>query len=342
MKRMLGFAILGLMLLIQACAAIRLTPIAPAPTAAPAATFAAKPKVLHIEIPEDADLTDLPRLMAADTLKEQGYTIEPVSFADTALTIAALQQGALDITNLSNVLSWTAMQQGLLAVALMDDAAELRLVAVTPNIKQCSDLNGKSVAMNSLSGTPFAMLNVYIERHCPGTKPNLLVVQSANARLAALKTNKLDAAVVDLVAFSQPAAPGETPLHQLMSFHEEYPNVKTIGTYTRRDFAKQYPETVKDYIRAILQARRKIQDPQVFADELVKRFKMEPTHARQTADLYLQKKIWDLNGGYTPEVIQETIDFFVKIGALKPGLQAKDISDLSYLNAVLDEIGRKE
>jgi hypothetical protein len=39
--------------------------------------------------------------------------------------------------------------------------------------------------------------------------------------------------------------------------------------------------------------------------------------------------------------LQDTIDFLVDTGAMEPGLKVEDVADLSYLNAVLDEIGRE-
>lgn len=48
-----------------------------------------------------------------------------------------------------------------------------------------------------------------------------------------------------------------------------------------------------------------------------------------------------MNGGYTMESVQANIDFLVETAVLSPGLKPDDVADLSYLNAVLDEIGRQ-
>ena len=40
-------------------------------------------------------------------------------------------------------------------------------------------------------------------------------------------------------------------------------------------------------------------------------------------------------------VLQTNIDFFVESGGLKAGATPNMVADLTYLNAVLDEIGRK-
>jgi hypothetical protein len=50
---------------------------------------------------------------------------------------------------------------------------------------------------------------------------------------------------------------------------------------------------------------------------------------------------WDPNGGITQDGFQSTIDFFTNSGAIDPGLTVDKALDLSYLNAVLDDIGRR-
>jgi hypothetical protein len=55
----------------------------------------------------------------------------------------------------------------------------------------------------------------------------------------------------------------------------------------------------------------------------------------------LAREFWDLSGSYTLESVQATLDFLQEHGSLPPGLKAEDVADLSYYEAVLDEIGRQ-
>jgi ABC-type nitrate/sulfonate/bicarbonate transport system substrate-binding protein len=109
----------------------------------------------------------------------------------------------------------------------------------------------------------------------------------------------------------------------------------------RREFGEQHPEMVKDVIRALFAARRSIQDPQVLREAVIKYLDLEPDEAQQVADTYLEQEIWDASGTYTLETVQATIDFLQEYGDLAPGLTAEDVADLSYYDAVLDEIGRQ-
>lgn len=321
-----------LVLLITACSS--------PPTAAPSAPTA-KIKVLHLEVPVPPDISDIPRLIAVDSLQAQGYTIDPLSFNDTTVTIEAMERGDLDMAVISISSAWTAIQKGASIITIMDGSAISSLVAARAGIDECADLNGKRVGVASLKGSNAAMLASYISKHCPAAKPDYLIIAGKNNRIVALLAGDLDAAVVDLSDFLAIEADKQGQVYPLVDFSKEFPGLTTTALFVRRRLAEQSPETVKEVIRDILTARRRIRDPQVLTDELVKRMGMGPDTARMTAKTYLARDMWDVNGGYTLDSVQQNIDFLVSVGGLAQGLKAKDGADLSYLNAVLDEIGRK-
>jgi ABC-type nitrate/sulfonate/bicarbonate transport system substrate-binding protein len=135
-------------------------------------------------------------------------------------------------------------------------------------------------------------------------------------------------------------AEGDGRFHALVYFNEAFPGITANSQFARREMADKYPDMVKDLIRAVLNARRRLQEPQVLAEEIEKRFELEPVLARASADIYLEHELWDVNGRYTYELVQRNIEFLESTGTLEPGLKAEDIADLSFLNEVLDEIGR--
>jgi len=81
-------------------------------------------------------------------------------------------------------------------------------------------------------------------------------------------------------------------------------------------------------------------NPQVLYDEAVARLSLDAATAKAIADSHLQQDIWKIDGGLTPGTIQSTIDFLVEAGAMPRRLQVQDVADLSYLDAVLREMGR--
>jgi ABC-type nitrate/sulfonate/bicarbonate transport system substrate-binding protein len=185
------------------------------------------------------------------------------------------------------------------------------------------------------------MLYRYIDKNCPGTQPEYLVISRSTARLAALLAGEVDATSMNLHNFVAASSDELAGFHALVYYADEFPGFSTISTFMRRGLADAYPETARDLVRANLLARRRIQDQAVLTDEIAKRLEIEPGLAAHLADKFLERRMWDLNGAYTLEAIQAKIDWYAEGGDLPAGLNAADVADLSYLNAVLDEIGRQ-
>ena len=111
----------------------------------------------------------------------------------------------------------------------------------------------------------------------------------------------------------------------------------------RREWAQKNPAAVQDLLTAQLRAHRLIRsNPQVLYDESVRRLGLDPATARAIADSHLRMDIWDVNGALTTANIQSTIDVLTTAKTLAPGLTAAQVSDLSYLNAVLNDLGRAQ
>jgi ABC-type nitrate/sulfonate/bicarbonate transport system substrate-binding protein len=279
--------------------------------------------------------------MAYDSMQAQGYSLESLSLADTTTTILAMEKGELDFASVTNTSAWIAVQKGAQLVTVIDDTSNPSILAANKEIAQCGDLNGKRLGIPSLVGTQAEMLYRYIETHCAGTKPNYLVISGKANRIAALLAGDLDASLQDQADLASLVTKNPGDLRAFLVFGQEFPGLTTISLFTRREMIEKYPETVKDWLRALLNARRQIQDPKVLSDELVKRLGMDPAAAQTTAATYLAHKFWDVNGRYTPEIIQQNLDFCTTAGILKEGLKANSVADLSFLNSVLVEIGRE-
>jgi hypothetical protein len=89
----------------------------------------------------------------------------------------------------------------------------------------------------------------------------------------------------------------------------------------------------------VLTARRTLQDPKALHEAIIKYVELEPDKAEQAADTYLEQAVWDTSGTYTLETVQATMDFLQEFGDLPKELTAEDVADLSYYDAVLDEMG---
>lgn len=326
---------------------------APAPTPPPTQTPVPAPATSLTPTPRKSgtirffdivnlDVRDIPMLMAFDTLTAQGYTIEKQYLATSPLIADGLARGDADIGLLNNQTMWTAIAKGAKVRTIAGSVAATFLIATKNEIKDCRDLDGKSLGLPSTTGVNPALLDVYLKQKCGGITPKYVVIPETGARDAALISGQVDSVMVpseELLKVDK-QAPGK--FRTIIPLSQAFPDVQVDGLHVRQAWAEQNPQIVRDFLRAVLDANRRVQvNPQVLYDESVKRLNLDPATAKEIGDAYLELKVWDPNGGLTTENVQFTIDFLIKNAGMSPGLKAEGLTDLSYLNTVLGEIGRK-
>jgi ABC-type nitrate/sulfonate/bicarbonate transport system substrate-binding protein len=186
------------------------------------------------------------------------------------------------------------------------------------------------------------MFKLHMSRECPGIEPQILVVAEASSRAAALLAGRMDAAMVpgeELLKLQQQTT---MPFHAIGAPARTVPGVRVDGLQVRRGWAREHPDAVRDLVRAQLRAHRLIRsNPQVLFDEAVRRLSLDAATARAIADSHLQMQIWDPNGGLALDNIASTIAVLTELNELPPGMTADRVADLSFLDAVLNEIGRE-
>lgn len=339
--RKIAFLLLTLTLVATGCSAQIATSIPAQPTAAP--TIAAKKtgKVRYIHL-LNLDLRYVPTLMAMEALRAQGYEVETIAFTSSALMAEALGRGDADIATTNPQTMWTAIQKGVNARTFMQGIGSPGFVISKQEIANCSQLDGKRIGLAAKTGLYPTMLEQYSKQNCPNSKPQILVIPESAARITALLAGELDAATLlfEESLEVERRAPGK--FNRLVDFGKEFPLVQTSTLSLRRDWADKNPELVKDFIRALVTTHRLVNaNSQLLTDEAVKRLGLDPAAAKELGAASIKIGMWDPNGGLSRESIQYTLDFMTSIQAVPAGLKADDVADLTYLNAVLQEIGRK-
>jgi NitT/TauT family transport system substrate-binding protein len=329
-----------LVLMLSACTPPVQGPTPATSTAVPPSSVLAKTGKLHVSSPSSPGPENIPFWMALDTLREQGYEVETTQYARFDLQTAALVDGELDLSIAGHPNALAAVAKGAPIRAIAGRVANQYVIAAKAAIGSCADLQGKNVAYPATASVGGAMCDAYIERTCPGTQPQIIVISSSSNRLAALLAGEVDAAV--LRAWDMPELERQAPgkLHVLSYFAEEFPLVDVDEYYVHTDFAAKHPGIVKDFVLALVQANRLVQDPRILGEEIA-RYLPDDATALEDADAFLVHKAWDVNGGLTIESIQATLTLLTDAGMLPSELRPEQVVDLSYLNAVLDEIGRR-
>ncbi len=296
----------------------------------------------RIGFSSEADLGDVPSLMAQDALRAQGYTVEQTFFAGADLQAVALLGGELDMSNGSMRTNWSAAAKDDNAITIMEQTTDNWLLITKSEITTCDGLDGARIAWTNSASVNAALIIAYLAKNCPNAKPQYLLIANSSARATALLAGQADAAPVELADVVELEEKAGDKLHALVNFGETLPLVMTTGVEARRDWAKAHPEMVRDYIKALLQVHRQIKaNPKLAADAAVKYLKMDPAEAQGLVELYLKNNIWDVNGGMTQDDIDYSLAFYINSGTVPAGVTAAQVTDLSYLEAVLNEIGKQ-
>jgi ABC-type nitrate/sulfonate/bicarbonate transport system substrate-binding protein len=290
----------------------------------------------------NVDVRDVPLLMAMDALREQGYTVEVTYMNSSNLIADALARGDAEIGLLNHQTMWAAIEKGADVRTIAQPTGHTAVVIADQSIRTCADLAGKRVGFANLSGTNPTLFKLYIDTNCPGTQYDALTIAEADGRLAAMLAGELDATSVpsEQGLALERQAPGR--FHKLFAHSEEFPNVLVDGLHVNRAWAEANPQAVRDFLRAMLVTYRQVlDDPQMLYAEAAAAMSLSAEDAEIIGNLHLDGHMWDANGVLTPENIRYTLDFLIEQGALPTGLTYEDVADLSYLDDVLAEIGRR-
>jgi NitT/TauT family transport system substrate-binding protein len=289
----------------------------------------------------NVDVRDVPLLMAFDELAKQGYTIEKVYLSSSAEITDLLARGDAEIAMVNNQTVWTAVAKGADLRTIGPFTATTTVMAVADAIHSCQDLDGKSIGVANSAGLSPLLLNTYLSRHCPSAQPPLIVIPESGARANALLTGRVQATLLPGEELLKLQRQSHAPLRTLYTQAAEFPEIQIEGLHVRREWAAQHGTALRDFLRAQLVAYRRVIDhPQVLFEESITRLKIDADTAKAIGTSHLDMHIWDGNGLLTTDNIQSTIDFLVKAHVLPDGTRSSQVADFSYMNAVLDEIGR--
>jgi ABC-type nitrate/sulfonate/bicarbonate transport system substrate-binding protein len=341
-RRVRGWKLLPVSALaLLAAAVIACSAAAPAATPVPAAT-PHKSGTIRFSDTGPEMVKDLPWRMALDALKEQGYTIEVTQFASSSLVPAALVSGDIDVASINTNLTWTAVAKGAEIRTVVGKIGPSFYLVTESEINACQELDGKRLGFSTRQAVGYVMFQQTLDKECPGTTPQILLVGNTTSRLAALQKGEIDGAYLEAEDWMELDRQSAGKYHILMDFPREYPGFPLSAFSVRTEWAEQHQEMVDDFIRALLdQTRRIVSDPSLLSTQISTRFAIDPGEAQELAEAYLGLGIWDVNGGLTPENLRQSLDFLTTNGSVPQGLSVSEIADLSYLDSVLDQIGRR-
>jgi len=234
------------------------------------------------------------------------------------------------------------VEKGLDLAIIAGGSKTTHMIIGGKDIKSYEDLRGKVIGSSTLtSGTAFLLRRVLKEKGLEYPKDYTLVnVGGSGPSLIAVSTGKVAAGIMSVPINFRAQ---ELGLNVIGKVSDVFPNYLLSSFSVRRQWAQEHRPQVVRFVRALLNARKWLEDDrdaaaQFLADEL----KMKPKTARKGLDYYIENGAWAPDLGVDVEGLQSVVEVYAEQVDLKGPLpNAKKYVDLSYLQTALKELGWK-
>jgi NitT/TauT family transport system substrate-binding protein len=223
-------------------------------------TQAAKPVTLNVGVIPIADVAPLYLGIKKGFFEAEKLTVEPQLAEGGAAIVPSVLSGdyqfgfsntASLVIAASKKLPVQIVSQGVLGAASPDEAWDAIVVPKGSDIKTAKDLEGKTVAVNTLNNIGPLTINNWMEKNGGDYRKIKYVEVPFPDMGAALEAGRVDAAFAVEPAYSGAVAAGGRPLFH--SYEEMAPNM-TVATYFA---SKQYIAENKDVVERFQRAMTK-------------------------------------------------------------------------------------
>ena len=228
------------------------------PTGSSNAPEQAEAVTLKVGVIPIADVAPLYLGIKKGFFKEENLTIEPQLAEGGAAIIPSVMSGDYQI-GFSNAVSLLIaasknlpvqiISQGVLGGTSADDAWDAVVLPKGSDVKTAKDLEGKTIAVNTLNNIGPVTINSWLEKNGADYKKVKYVEVPFPEMGAALESNRVDAAFTVEPAFSGAVAGGGTPLFS--SYVETAPNLTVATYFASKQYIAENGDIVERFQRAI-------------------------------------------------------------------------------------------
>jgi ABC-type nitrate/sulfonate/bicarbonate transport system substrate-binding protein len=270
--------------------------------------------------------------------RDEGLEVEIIRM-NTPNTVTAIMTGDIGYTLLFGSVVRAALRgMPVRAVASLLDAPTHALIA-KPEYKSVKELKGKILGIGNFGGTDDVAARMMFKHF--GVDPDkdlkIIVLGSDRARLAGLKENLVDVAII--------APPGDAIGKQMgfsvLARAYEVFNFPFIGVGTNVKNIKDKPAEVKKVIKAMIRANRFIrEDKQGAVNVLVEWGKIDREQALASYDSTV--KVFNADGNIPQEGLRLVIDQAKAELKLTKDVPLGEVIDLAPLREAQKELSIKE
>lgn len=291
-------------------------------------------------------LGSLAHLLLWEELRKVGIDVDEVYVGSNEAAVQALVRGDADFGfQISPAATASAVVEGVpIRIATGWVGSEFVLGGTT-DIQSVEDLAGKRIGIHNEVGLSATLTRALIDEFAI-EDVSLLVVPNSPARVEAIAQGQLDAATIDLENGIALQNLNPDDFHIILEFTELVGPIENGGFTATSDFYEANPEVVQTIVRTWVETvRRMHDDPDWAAEQSIRYFGINYEDnlddLRNLTREYIERGLWNPNGGLTEESARDTIQFHIDFGGIPAeSLEMQDsIYDTSFLDSVLEELG---
>jgi NitT/TauT family transport system substrate-binding protein len=307
------------------------------------ASYAQAPRIkLRLGFPSVADLEDVPALLTAERLRVQGIDLEVTNFAQEVLALQSVLRGDIDIGTGASNAGMNSILAGASLKFFMTQSRNPWTLYSRRDITRCEDISGKRFAIHSEAGVSTALVRGWLREKCPNATPTFLIVPGSENRAAALLAGQVDITPLELSDAIQidRLRPGQ--FFRMADFSRDVPWLLASIFYSSPRTISGKRDQIRVFTRELLKVHRLVaRDPSVIANVAAKYIKsFDAAMLPEIAARLAAAGYWPTDGGFSLPAVSRTMQFYVDIQAVKPGLKAEEIGDYTIVQSVLEEIGK--
>jgi len=274
--------------------------------------------------------------------EREGLEAQVIVTNGTSPSMQALVAESIKATLAANDGPIGLVEKGIDIAMIAAGSKTTHMILGGKGIKTYEDLRGKTIGSSTLtSGTAFLMRKVLKTKGLEYPRDYTLVsVGGSGPSFMALSSGKIDASIL-AVPISFRAI--DSGFNLIGKVADVFPNYLLSSFSVRREWASKHRDEVFRFLKALLKARRWIEEnPNDATEFLAKDLKLSPEVARRGLEYYLENRAWEPDLAIDLVGLKPVIETYAEQAQMKgPVPGPEKYVDPSYLKEALKQLGWK-